>query len=218
MKRFIRAALALVVVLGCTCCNMVRGSGVEAEETRQVPQFSRMEIDGSYVVKINVDKNGKDTVALKISGDDNILPLIDTEVSDGKLTVKSDKNLSFNDPLSLVVNPADMEELKLNGSGDVVINGIDNKKTAVIIAGSGDVKLAGKTGTLRLEIAGSGDIDAIELIADEVVVEIAGSGEMSVCAEKNLDVEIAGSGTVNYYCNPAEVKQDITGSGELVKK
>ena len=65
-------------------------------------------------------------------------------------------------------------------------------------------------------IAGSGDVNAANLVGQTVKVRIAGSGDVRVHAEQLLDVSIAGSGDVIYRGTPV-LRKSIAGSGEVRK-
>lgn len=53
------------------------------------------------------------------------------------------------------------------------------------------------------------------MLADEVSVDIAGSGNAYVFANDTVDVDIAGSGSVYYSGDPEHVTTDIAGSGNV---
>jgi hypothetical protein len=57
-----------------------------------------------------------------------------------------------------------------------------------------------------------------DLVADDVQIRIAGSGDASVTANKSLDVSIAGSGDVKYSGNPAALKTSTAGSGSISRR
>lgn len=219
MKRFAKYLCLMCLTSALSGCMGVRGSGTKAEETRHVPAFTSIEVKGGYDVTLTI-KGGAapETVALTLSGDDNLLPLIESTVADDKLVVDSEQNLNATVPLTLRAEPHRLRAVALSGSGDFDIAGVAGDEFNIAVSGSGDMKVRGKTGKLSIAIAGSGDIDAQHLEADSVTIAVAGSGDVSVCAAKSLEVEIAGSGTINYYCDPKDIKQDITGSGELIKK
>lgn len=47
---------------------------------------------------------------------------------------------------------------------------------------------------------------------------VSGSANVVVAVSRALDVHISGSATVTYRGDPPDVKQDISGSGRLVKR
>lgn len=216
-KLLIIAAVCAAAVLASSCVA-VRGSGTKAEDSRQVPAFSSISFNGSYSAELAVGGEATETVTVLLTGDDNIVPLIDTVVEGGVLTIDSEKNLWTDLPLTVKATPFELDGITINGSADVNATGIHGPKINVEVNGSGDVTLSGQAEAVKLEVNGSGDVQARDLKATSVTIEIAGSGDVEVCASKSLSVDIAGSGAVTYYCNPSVVNQDIAGSGELIKK
>lgn len=75
--------------------------------------------------------------------------------------------------------------------------------------------LEGNTNDLRIRVASSGNVQAFRLDAQDVDVDIAGSGDVDVVAFNSLRVRIAGSGDVRYRGNPT-LDVDITGSGSVI--
>ena len=66
-----------------------------------------------------------------------------------------------------------------------------------------------------IEINGSGDVKAYDLLSDESSIEINGSGDVKVNVSYALEVEINGSGDVYYKGNVKEISSEINGSGKL---
>src|SRR5262245_36057785 len=71
--------------------NAVKGSGTRKEEVRQVGDFSGVQVGRGFKANIAVGPS----TSLKISADDNLLPLIKTEVRNGDLVIETDRFSSF---------------------------------------------------------------------------------------------------------------------------
>lgn len=113
-----------------------------------------------------------------------------------------------------VVAPA-VTKFVLNGSPSLSLTGYDQPELAIEINGSGDVTGAGKTQSLNLSIAGSGQARLADLQARDAGVSVSGSGEADVNASGAVQVAIAGSGEVTLTTKPASLTSNIDGSGEL---
>jgi hypothetical protein len=171
-----------------------------------------------------------------VHADDNIAPLIETRVEDGKLIVDVKPGTSFRTRTSLFAEvtfrelssvlikgsgdvradriKAPIFETTIRGSGDVVIETLESDAVALSIAGSGDFRAAGRAPKLGVVIVGSGDVRAEKLEAREVAVRIRGSGDVRVHATESLQVDIAGSGDVRYRGEP-KVSKKVAGSGDV---
>jgi len=119
--------------------------------------------------------------------------------------------------------------------GRLVLNRLDQQRLSVSIAGSGKVRANGKAQDVKFSIAGSGEMDLDQIIANRGEMKIAGSGtfragsvaigelEMGIAGSgraeigqlrsRAADIDIAGSGTVIAKGTADSVKVDISGSG-----
>jgi len=213
--------LALVVVVclvalsGCIYINNgrlnIKGSGVVIKETRDVASFDALALGGSYDIAIKFG----DVQSVVLEGDDNILPLIKTDVSQGRLKINYIESYSTAQRVKLIITVVKLERLTLSGSARGVIQNINNEMFALKISGSDKLTLDGNTDQFRVNISGSGKIDAHALNAHDVALHLSGSGKMIVTALEKLDVKVSGSGDVVFYGHPAAVTQSVSGSGAI---
>ena len=210
----------------------ISGSGNIKTEARAVTGFNGISL--SIPAKAEIIQGASEGISIET--DDNILPLIETVIEEGKLKIRfKDRNMSVTTKtLRMTINVKSIESLavagsgdlraaklqvstlktSIAGSGDVRIANLDADTLIVSIAGSGDFSAAGKTNTLEAKIAGSGDIKTEKLAAGNVKLSIAGSGDAKVWAKDNLKISVAGSGDVAYY-GDAKVSQSVAGSGSV---
>jgi hypothetical protein len=123
-------------------------------------------------------------------------------------------DLAGSGKMDLTVN-AESVNYDISGSGNIKLSTIC-KYIDGELTGSGDAILVGSALKSNQTTDGSGDIKAYDLRADEVKIEINGSGEAQVQAYNKLRVEINGSGDVKYKGNPS-ISSSITGSGKIRK-
>ena len=212
-----RRIVLLCSILLLSACHQIRGNGNKAEETRTVNSFTQIQTNGDFTLSLTVTAKKAEQVELHLSGDENLLPLVTSEVSSDRLILDTTKAVWTKLPLTLTAAVEDVQVIEVNGAGDIRLDGLDNEALAVRVNGSGSARLSGKTGKLELEINGSGDMDATDLQADSVNIDISGSGDCKVHAVNELKVDIAGSGDVTYLGDPDSVSQDIAGSGSVSK-
>ena len=224
MKRQMNAINALnmlliattVVLAGCVvnpkAFDPVRGSGVVKTETRTVSGFSKVALN--LVGKLYIERNGSE--ALTISADDNILPLIQTRVRNGVLTIELDRatNLMQVNDLTYRVSVKNLDELSVNGAAEVLVSGLDSESFDVVINGAGKVTASGKAERQTVTVNGAGDYNAPNLASRVAKVKNAGIGKAIVRVSDTLDVKIEGAGIVEYIGNP-EVTKTIDGIGSV---
>jgi Putative auto-transporter adhesin, head GIN domain len=207
---------ACVVSLGGSSCavNTLHGSGVAATQARTVPAFSRVEVNGSAAV---VAKIG-DATALSMTGDDNLLAYVTTEVRGDTLVIAMQPGrYDFERDLVVEFGTPRLESFAVHGSSNAQLSGFEGGALALAISGSGRVRAGGRVDSLHVSISGSGDMQLEELEARQASIAIAGSGDVRVHASESLDVSISGSGNVRYRGQPA-INQRITGSGSISQR
>lgn len=236
MKRVIALVFLALLLINCSKGQVVVGSSNIISQEKQLSAYDRIEVLGSYDVIFTDGEVDK----IKIKAPDNILPLIQTEVSDGLLRIDTGKSrYRVKEPIIIYV-PVDSRlkqvvikgsadiyteknleikalEVDVYGSGDVRLQ-VDASSLALKIDGSGDIRVGGKTDNLSININGSGDVEVPNLKAEKAVININGSGDVSAYVTENVDISIAGSGDVTIKGNPKKIKRIINGSGRVSVK
>ena len=218
MKKIFIPLFVVVLLLACNTVtiggnNVVDGSGVVVSETRSVSGFDSIELPGSADVDIKIG----DGESVVVETDDNILPLIQTEVRGHTLVIRNKPltNIRTQNGVQVTVTMKSLESLRIPGSGNVTITGLDGGSVALDISGSGNVIAQGTADSVDINLSGSGNILVGDLQARTVEVRIGGSGNVEVYASEALNASIPGSGSITYRGIPASVDKSISGSGSI---
>lgn len=211
--RMLVGLLALLVGAGCQNIGGVRGSGAAKTETRDVGTFDEVRFAGAGRLEITVGKPSP----LVVTGDDNLLPLISTKVSDSRLTIDFDESIHPKTDLVFKVGTADIKSLDCSGASNAIVTGVKNDAFKVDLSGAGTVTLSGRTGTFDLSISGAGRVDADDLAARKVTAIVSGAGNADVHATETLKADVSGVGQIRYK-GDAKVEQTVTGVGSVKKK
>ena len=231
MKRVIALVFLALLLINCSKGQVVVGNSNIISQEKQLSAYDRIEVLGSYDVIFTDGEVGK----IKIKAPDNILPLIQTEVSDGLLRIDTGKNrYRVKEPIIIYV-PVDsrLKQVDIKGSADIYseknletkalnfgIYGSGYARLAVVVSslalevvGAGDIRVSGRAKDISIDISGSGDVDTSKLTAEKAAISISGAGDVSAYVTEDVDVSIAGAGDVTVKGNPKKVKQKINGSG-----
>lgn len=211
-----RRALALLAVGSVvSACSATAGSGQLATQSRQVSGFTSVELAG--VGELSIDQTG--TESLTVSAEDNLLPLLTSEVEGDTLILgkKPNTRIVTTKPITYTLTMKDITGLAVSGSGTINAPKLTTAALRIEISGSGMITTAGNADDQNLEISGSGHYLADGLTSKTTTAEISGSGTGNVVASNALDVKISGSGTLTYSGNPP-LTQTVSGSGRLIKK
>ena len=208
------AAVALVLVLDeDTSTTATVGSGVVATETRELPPFAAVDLAGVNTVTIGI--GGAQRVVVR--GDEDLIPLVTTEVENGLLVIAESESFETTEPLSVEIVVPALDAVRLSGTGTVTVDGHDLALLELSLPGAGTLRGSGDAQRLVVGLGGTGDVALENLVAEDVVVELAGSGNVHVNASQSLDAAISGTGSIFYTGDPASVTRAITGTGVIVE-
>ncbi len=218
MKRIV-CLLALSVLLGGCHGGLFRGKGLNGSgkakaEKRTVGDFKAVNVSGAYEVEIAAQQQP----GLEIEGDDNLLPRVRTEVKDGVLHIYNDEPISTSRPIRLRISVQQLDAIASSGASDIVVSNVKSDDFNISTSGAGLLKISGEAKTLDLQLSGAGEVDAKELRSEKVSVNSSGAAEATVYASEDLTVSASGAGTVNYYGEPKNVSENVSGGASISRK
>lgn len=209
---------ALIVLTSMTAChhgmfNRVSGSGNRQKQKRDVALFNSISTDGAFEIAIVCQQ----PVSLEIEGDDNLLPLVGTEVSNNVLHIKSTSGYSASEPIKLKISVPLLESIAVNGAGSIEVSGVKNEKFEVQANGAPTIRVSGETKLVDIEMNGAGKTDTYKLRASRAIVEAKGVSNVEVRAVDHLEVTVSGPSHVTYEGDPV-VNKTMHGPGSVEKK
>lgn len=214
MKKILLLMLLISLATGCHRIQVgIAGSGKLQREKREVPSFNSISTEGAFDIEIVCQKSQ----SLEIEGDDNILPLVSTEVSNNVLRIKNLRDYSVSEPITLKIAVPNIDSVSASGAGTLAISGLKNEKLEIDVTGAPTIRASGETKLLDIDTSGAGNIDTHNLRAARAVVNSNGVSRVEVYVAEQLDVTIAGPSRVIYEGDPV-VKQTIHGPGSIEKK
>jgi hypothetical protein len=210
----------------------IEGSGTTAAEEREIGKIKEVTLAGFG----NLTIIQGDVPSLRVVGDDNILPYIETRTSGRKLTLRSRSGYALipHGPISYTLTVPNLEKLTISGVGSATVGKLTGDKFAVRLSGAGNATLreanfktltlqlsgaghatmSGSSDELSARISGSGEIDAGSLKTRKAEVRVSGSGNVALWATDSLSARVSGSGNVAYRGEP-KVEKRVSGSGSV---
>jgi hypothetical protein len=160
----ILSLLSIGLVIGLTGCviinpSQVRGSGIAKTEKRTVPAFDSLDVN--YAGSIEVRSQEQESV--EISGDDNIIPFIKTEVKNGTLYIQSSKGYSPRQNLKVIIATPNVKRFVFDGVGEAKLSNVKNDRIEIDIRGVGSFRASGETKEANITLSGVGNVDAKNL-------------------------------------------------------
>ena len=196
-----------------------------AEERRYaVTDFDRVVVEGPYVVHL---VTGRPTAATA-SGHRAALDRLSLDVTGQTLRIRRNRNqwvgsTAVQGPVTIelatrtlrgarLIGPSELTidrlaglrvDLAVEGSGRLNVAAIATDNLTFGLFGSGRLELAGRSGTVRADIQGSGDVAAAQLRAETLTVTSATSGNVALAAVRSATVNALGLGTISVAGRPA---------------
>lgn len=219
-----QAALIGAAALGLAACDgisitfgdsdsKIKGSGVAASETRAVANFEAIEATGIGKLKLRIG----DSDGVKVSADDNILPLIKTEVKDGVLTLSTKGATLSKTDIVFEVTARRIKRIENSGTVSIDASGFNGGELSVETSGVGSIKLDGRVDSFKAELSGVGSLEADALVADRIDTNLSGVGSANVRAEKTLRANVSGVGSLSWKGAATDVSTNVSGIGRVSK-
>jgi hypothetical protein len=215
-----RTALAPLLLLTLAACGDVgelaglRGSGVSATVARDVPAFTGVELSCHCALRLRAQASQ----SVSITGDDNIVPTIETEVRDGTLHIRATRAYREKIHLTLNIEVPELARLAFSGAGEIDLAGLRGDKLDLTVSGAGSVLAEGRVRELDMRLSGAGSISAKKLEAEIVRATLSGAGSIDTYASQQLDATASGVGSITYLGNPTQVSTRMSGIGKITKE
>ena len=208
---FFVLGLAVQPLAGCALVIGTPGSGVVQSETRPVDVFDEIEVSGAATVHVVFGNDSQ----VHLTTDDNLLPLIETKVADGKLRIRPLEPIRPSQELVVRITTSDIERIEANGSVNMHIERAKLDALEIELNGACDLVAEGTVDQLTIEASGAADVDTRALQAKSVKFSLSGAGSGQVFASDALSAEISGAGSLRYYGNPTQVNEQLSGVGSI---
>jgi hypothetical protein len=213
----------------------ISGDGHIVSQQRNAGSFHSVDVSGG--IKVHVRQDAASSV--KVEADQNLMQYIDVYNDGSTLVIKEKDGFNLNPSKDIVVYVAapvfkdidvsgacdiigdgpisGSEELSMHvsGSGDIIMQ-VALPKVSAEISGSGSVNLKGQATNFSASVSGSGDVKCFELVTDNTKLDLSGSSDAEITANKQLDIEASGSSNISYK-GSASVNQSISGAGSVKK-
>jgi hypothetical protein len=214
-----------------------KSTGDIVTERRSIEPFTETIIYDNINVIIVQDS----LTYLEVNAGENLLPLINTEIQNGKLIIENNNKCNwvrdFSVPVNVYMHVPSLHILDTYGSGKIYSQNtlsvdvieINNRNTADIKldiianeiyskqhAAFGDNTISGSCGFLFVYNIGNGFCDCNQLSTSRATVISNTTGQTYVNACDDLHAEIASSGNV-YYKGAPVISSVITGTGKLIQ-
>ncbi len=212
--------VGLIVSTGCSWSRItnfggIQGSGTAKTETRSIAGFNKVEAGGAVNVQITAAQ--KD-FAVSVEADDNLLQSIKTEVSDDTLKIYSEDGISTKTLINVKISMPEIIALELSGASSGNVAGVNTDLIQLKISGASKVIIDGEVIRLTADASGASKIEAENLKAEDVFIDVSGASGATILATEELHANASGASKIFYVGEPKRIKQDVSGASSINKK
>ncbi len=202
--------------------SVVRGSGRLAEETRPVSGIHAVNLATIGELEIVFGEREE----LRVKAEDNLLPLFQSTVSGGVLTIESagPHGLEPARPVKFFLTVKELDSLEASSLGDIRVSEVETGSFTARLSSSGKVTMGAlKAGKVNLVVSSLGSLERDRLEAGRLEVDISGSGSLGIKAGQVQDLEarltslgsLAAGGLDMPEGSQGRLRVELSGSGSL---
>ena len=210
--RTVMVATLFALSAATTACGVIgtQGEGAVTSETRQTDPFTRIESGTGIHVSVGIGQASP----LEVHAQGNILPLIETKVTDGTLRIQSSKAFTSSERIEVVVATPELERIVLSGGSRGTVDGLSSDAFDVELSGGSVLTASGTARDLSLAVSGGSVAELDGLTATTVDVDLSGGSRAEVRATDMVQGSAAGGSRVS-VAGGANATVDTTGGSHV---
>lgn len=216
-----------------SCRPGITGSGKIIKETRQVAEFTSLNVSGSINVNLKMGAN----ISVVIEADDNIMPKVISKISGNNLSLKlQGVNSLTNATINVEVTVPTLSKIttsaaaKVSGT-DIIINAekiafsassASRIQVAVdaptIIAGgssAANITLTGRTKNLTAESSSASNVNLFALHAENATASASSGAKISLFASVGINANASSAGNIRYKGGATSVVKNVSSAGSI---
>lgn len=229
------ALLTLSFLLITSSCSIsingperVTGSKNVVSEVREVGYFNAIQVSNAIDLIVTIGEE----FHLEVKADDNIVPLLITEVEDDVLKIFVERGFTFRNVKSQKVyvtlplltslsasgasnvsftNPVmgDALSIKASGASDIKLE-VELAFLEVRLSGASDLKIGGFSQYTNARLSGASDMKSYNFACDLLEVVLSGASDIKITVNEKISGNLSGASGIKVKGNPAT---DVKTSG-----
>lgn len=191
----------------------VRGSGHVISENRNVGSFHAVDAGSMVQVRLTVGP----AASFKIEGEDNVLPLIKSEVKDGVLDIHSDAGFDSTKPVIVTLTTPAVDALQVSGASRMTATGVKADRLTLGCSGASKLEMDGTGREVKVEFSGASRVNLKGLNAKRFDGELSGASKLTAIGELgDLKLSLSGASRADLLGAPAKTaKLDLSGASHM---
>jgi hypothetical protein len=196
--------LAPVVAAGC-----IQGEGPLVTEPRDSRPFTNVEAGAGIHVVIHVGP----AASVVVEAQEDLLPVIATDVSGDTLHVESVDDFTSSEPVTVTVTTPVLEGIHAGGGATVHLDEAVGERLELTVKGGARLTASGSATDVTLQADGGSSVELADLLATRTHVDLDGGATATVSASQVVDGRAGGGARLTVRGDPVV---DVQTSGGAV--
>ncbi|MFK5983753.1 MAG: head GIN domain-containing protein [Flavobacteriaceae bacterium] len=234
--------IILIVILAATLTSCQfdlnigheNGNGnVVIEERSVTANFD--EVRGTSGIDVYLTEGTENKIV--VEADENLQNLIETHISNGKLTIRSSKNIGRASAKKVHVTYVVLTGIEASSGADIIVNSVLKGENLSLDASSGsdlevevftknlsaetssgaDIKISGKASTLDASASSGSELNAKKLQVLTCSAKASSGADITVNVKEKINAKASSGGHIKYYGDPVSVSKKGGPSGSVSK-
>jgi hypothetical protein len=223
----------LIAISAVGCIHSQRGNGVPGSDVRTLTGFDSIAVADS----IHATIGSGPWSSLVLTGDENLLPLVETVVEGNGLVVRVRPFLVLEPTLPLKMTltlptlvgvaasgaatlsaetaPSDRFNADASGDASIDVHGLAATSTTIAASGGATVNLSGRSGTLSVDASGGAHVLTETVSATDATVAASGDAEVEVDVSQSLSASLSGGSQLRVWGQPRTRRVDSSGGATI---
>lgn len=181
------------------------------EDIKSLPRFKSISLKSGFNVEYFVDKNP----SVSIYGDVALLPLVQTEVSKGTLTLSMAAHDEFSRNIIIVVRGPSPQKVNVSDYGILSLYDLKSTQLDINVIGNSRVLASGNVKKVNASVAGNSHLDFSSMNVEESKVSVSYFGSATINSTKKVKLNLSKHGNALVYGQPRQHEIKIDESGSL---
>ncbi|MDD3406254.1 MAG: DUF2807 domain-containing protein [Paludibacteraceae bacterium] len=215
--------------------RQLQHSDILKEETRNVGQFSAIQLSGNITAYLTQSNNTE----VNIRFPEGLENQVKTEVKNGELKIYVEGNKWITNEIFAYINTPNIKSIELYGASDLectsnitaenlTLNLLGSssadfninvkKQLQLKTAGSSSVDLRGEAKSAEINILGASDLDAFDCTFSTCKLNATGASDAEITVTDSLWATATGTSEIDYAGSPKFVSQKTSGVSSITKQ
>lgn len=202
-----------IVIINGVVQQTIVGNGIQRSEVRSVAAFNALDVGGVFSATAQVGRADQQVV---ITGDENLLPYITTEVQGDELSIGAQQGISLQPklPLTADIQVQSLNRASTSGLARLTVQGVNEPSFDFESSGKSSGTVIGTASQVNLESSGGSSINAGELRAQRAEAGASGTSTLTINASESLTARASGKAKMFFLGNPT-VQKRVSGKGSV---